>query len=558
MNAGEALEVAVRNADTSHVAAFALLRLGSPGLAEAGRKLRGNHDISGIVDGLRDRGDEVKKLASEILFAIRNRKSSVERLQLAELMLRVGPPNLREEIRLALKDLLTWKNKQVRDETERVLAIAGDEKAMRSWLKRLGHRDQLGGIDYDGYRTICAMGNRAAPALPRLTTFARWAATDNWEEQTLAVEAIGCIGTPASVPALIEALRSPSHRVVRAAADALERIAPADAAGPLSDVAGRHWHPAVREAAARALAAAQGNRLPPPPVPPVHSEPPGETFACYGDSWPASTTSTVFVDREKTKPVPPRLNGIKGLTSYLAVPEGWLATEDRGEFGGGLFLVPSGRGDPVEISGGNFHYVTKRTDGLIAIEGIGHMTIDRGAVWRITRDKGHFVARPWLELPSRPLGVRESAGGLIVVGTDLGPVAVDPNGRISTGPCRSLSDEAHEILQALLDDSRLQAALAAQRAPAPLPVGLWWIEEDARSLTFRGQPVRVQREEPPAIEAGRFLEISGLEFVPSSAKAEVRFAYPDLAFVGHATFVRTKQRWQVSNVRIAPLESVPL
>ncbi len=246
------------------------------------------------------------------------------------------------------------------------------------------------------------------------------------------------IGTPASVPALIEALRSPSHRLVRAATDALERIAPADAAGPLSDVAGRHWHPAVREAAARALAAAQGHRLPPPSVPPVHSEPPGETFACYGDSWPASTTSTVFVDREKTKPVPPRLNGIKGLTSYLAVPEGWLATEDRGEFGGGLFLVPSDRGDPIEISGGNFHYVTKRTDGLIAIEGIGHMTIDRGAVWRITRDKGHFVARPWLELPSRPLGVRESTGGLIVVGTDLGLVAVDPNGRITTGPCRSL------------------------------------------------------------------------------------------------------------------------
>jgi len=44
----------------------------------------------------------------------------------------------------------------------------------------------------------------------------------------------------------------------------------------------------------------------------------------------------------------------------------------------------------------------------------------------------------------------------------------------------------------------------------------------------------------------------------ASAKAEVRFAYPDLAFVGHATFARTKQRWQVSNVRIAPLESVPL
>src|SRR5439155_7255446 len=105
-------------------------------------------------------------------------------------------------------------------------------------------------------------------------------------------------------------------------------------------------------------------------------------------------------------------------------------------------------------------------------------------------------------------------------------------------PCRSLSEEGREVLQALLDDSRLQVALAAQHAPTPLPVGLWWVEEDAQGLTFRGQPVRVQRQEPPAIDAGSFLEINGLEFAPSSAKAEARFAYPDLQFVGHATFVR--------------------
>jgi HEAT repeat protein len=559
LNAHEALDVAARNADTSHVAAYSLVqRLGDPGLAEVGRHLRGNRDLSGIIDGLRDRGDEVKKLASDILFAIRNRKSSVERLELAELILRLGPPHLRERIRLAIKDLLAWKNKQVRDDTERVLAVAGDEKAMRSWLKRLGRRGQLGIIDYDGYRTICAMGSRAAPALARLTTLARSAVTDDWDEQTLAVEAIGCIGTPASVPVLIQALSSPSHRMVRAATDALERIAPAEAAGPLIELAKQHWHPAIRAAATRALAAAQGNKLPPPPTPPVHTEPPGETFACYGDAWPAAATSTVLVDRGKTAPVPPRLNGVKGLTSYVAIPEGWVATADEGEFGGGLYFVPSDRGNAIEISGANFHYVARRTDGLVAIEGIGHITINRGALWRIKKDNGGFVARPWVELPSRPLGVREAAGGLIVVDSDLGPVAVDPNGQITTGPCRTLSDEAREVLQALLDDPQLQGVIDKLHAPTPLPVGLWWIEEDAQGLTFRGSAVRSQRTEPATIDAGSFLEISGLEFFPSSAKAEVHFAYPDLAFVGHATFARTNQRWRVASFRIAPLERVRL
>jgi hypothetical protein len=402
------------------------------------------------------------------------------------------------------------------------------------------------------------MGSRAAPALARLTTLARAPVTHDWDEQALAVEAIGCIGTPASVPALIEGSRSPSYRVVRAAINALERIAPAEAAGALGDLASRHWHPAIRDSAARALAAARGQRMPPLPKPWVHREPPGETFACYGDDWPPAAAATVLVDGEKGAPVPSRLDSIKGLSSYLTVPEGWLATADQGEFGGGLYFVPSERGDVAEIAGGNFHYVTRRTDGLITVEGIGHMMINRGALWRIEKDKGQFVARPWLELPSRPLGVREASGGLIIVNTDLGPVAIDPNGRITTGPCRPLSDEARDVLQALLDDPQLQAVLAKQHAPTPLPVGLWRIEEDARGLTFQGRAVRSQREAPPGIEAGSFLEIGGLELEPSSAQAEVHFAYPDLAFVGHATFARTNQRWRVGTVRIAPLEKVRL
>jgi hypothetical protein len=51
----------------------------------------------------------------------------------------------------------------------------------------------------------------------------------------------------------------------------------------------------------------------------------------------------------------------------LAVLKGWVATGDEGEFGGGLFFVPYDHGDPIEISRGNFQYVTERTDGLIAV-----------------------------------------------------------------------------------------------------------------------------------------------------------------------------------------------
>ena len=556
LKADEALDIASRKAETSGVAAFALVRrLGDAGLAEVGRRLRGNRDIGEILSALHDRRAEAEKLASDILFAIRNRKSTIERLQLAELMLELGGAQFRGPVRSAVADLRSSKNEEVRDQTVRILAIAGDRVAMRAWLTRLGRRDQIGIIDYDGYRTICQMGRRAAPALARLTALARSPTTDDWDEESLAVEAIGCIGTPAAVPVLVEALGSPSYRIARAAARALERIAPPAAIPALADLASRHWHPAIRDAAARALAAARGHR--PPPLPPNRFEPPGETFACYSDLWPTVATSTVPVAREERSNAPLGLKDIKGLSSYLALPEGWLATADSGEFGGGLYLLPTGGGDPREISPGNFRYIAQRTDGLVAVEGIGHMVINRGALWRVERDKGQFVAEPWVELPSRPLGVRESPGGLVVVDTELGSVAVDQSGRFTTGPCRPLSDEAREVLQVLLDDARLQSILATQRAPTPLHFGLWGIEEDPGNVTFRGQPVLFQRDYPPAIDAGTFFEVTALEFTPSSSKAEVRFVYPDMAFVGRATFTRTNQQWRLAQLKFAPLEHLP-
>jgi hypothetical protein len=129
LKADEALGVASHNAETSGVAAFALVRrLGDAGLAEAGRKLRGNRDVSQLLSGLHDRRDEATKLADDLLFAIRNRKSTVERLELAALLLELGPPNLRARIRGAVNDLRSSKNELTRHEAERILAIAGDEK----------------------------------------------------------------------------------------------------------------------------------------------------------------------------------------------------------------------------------------------------------------------------------------------------------------------------------------------------------------------------------------------------------------------------------------------
>lgn len=48
----------------------------------------------------------------------------------------------------------------------------------------------------------------------------------------------------------------------------------------------------------------------------------------------------------------------------------------------------------------------------------------------------------------------------------------------------------------------------------------------------------------------------GLEIRPSAAEAEVRFVYPDLAFVGDATVTRTDQQWRVAQLKFAPLERI--
>lgn len=140
--------------------------------------------------------------------------------------------------------------------------------------------------------------------------------------------------------------------------------------------------------------------MPPLAEPPVRIEPQSETHACYGEDWPSAATSTVLVDRKQHLPVPAGLDAIKGLSSYLPVSGGWLATQNRGEWGGGLYFVATDGGGTTEICSGNFHYITQRADGFIAVEGLGHIGINHGEIWRVGREEGQFVAHPWVELPS--------------------------------------------------------------------------------------------------------------------------------------------------------------
>lgn len=547
----QALPVAAGQAWKGYTGAAALLRLGEPGQREAARMLNTHYPIPHLIDVLRNDPAAVKTLAADILIAISKRRDVYERVLLARMLALDGPPEIRPRLRAALQDLRASREPRTIHLLALPLALAGDREGIRRVGRQLGEGDGLGFYAYDGFESICTIGAPAASLVPKLSSILRHG---EWEEQAFAAKALGCIGVQAGVPALLSALRSPSHPVVVAAVTALEKVPPAKAVGPLTELARTYWHPGVRAAAEHALAAGRGERL---PGRPAQTDPPSEEFACYGEDWPRAATRTVVVDPGRPGSIPTALGTIDALTSYLPVDGGWLATANKGEFGGGLYFVSATAKRPTKIGSGNFHYVAERPGGLVAVEGLWHLVLNHGSIWRIDHRGTGFSAAPWIELPGTPRSAWQTAGDTLIVASDIGPIAIDSAGHLRTGDCHSVDDEMREVLQSLLDDARLFAAFTSRNAPMPLRVGLWRLFQDARGLSFRGRPVITQRESPPGIEAGTYLEIIDTEFEVAAGKAQLDFAYPDLALAGRASFTRATGRWALDDLRLGPLTDVP-
>jgi HEAT repeat protein len=317
-----------------------------------------------------------------------------------------------------------------------------------------------------------AVAKEATPTLRRLLQ------AEDRDVRVAAARALGYIDGREAIPDLVALLRDDADlRLPWAAAEALGRLRARTATMALAGAAKTHWHPAVREKAAAALA--------------LMEKPPGAEDADFEglhpkERWRAfvwlhspplpskqcdtslqrlpEPTVRLELPRDRTRlealayapsafgfgtpppPPPPPMPGAKPepppepprYAPHLAVrvEDGWLAAADRGEWGGELVFVPD-HGKPYGVFDGNTGNLHRLGDRLVAVTGLGHMGINRAHVYEIARDgSGRWAAKPWRQLPQAPADSYLVAGGeLAIEAYSSGTVLLAPDGSMRMAPC---------------------------------------------------------------------------------------------------------------------------
>jgi len=101
------------------------------------------------------------------------------------------------------------------------------------------------------------------------------------------------------------------------------------------------------------------------------------------------------------------------------VADGWIVGLNAGEFGASLWwFAPEGK-KWYQISDDQVRGFVQTKQGLLALEGLAHMGIDRGKIIGVNRGaNGQWQSDPFVDLGSAPdAATREKDGSLIVVTT---------------------------------------------------------------------------------------------------------------------------------------------
>jgi virginiamycin B lyase len=332
------------------------------------------------------------------------------------------------------------------DEGGEVLALAA----------RLEHAsaDEALGLQ-ERLREIDPAARRAA--VPVLLERAKGA---SWDERAGRVRALGPVCDERCVPFLTEALSSPDWRVVRNAAEALGRIGAGarPALSALASIAGTHWYPRVRTAAAV-----------------------------------SKSSIASAVPRASNRPT----GLLKLLDSQCYVPHdaAWKVPDASP-------AAPADLGRSVRV----FTIVPRRW-GQVLVETTGTVSVlERSA-------DGKTTSRPVFQLPGAPRAYRDMPGGDLGIATDDGTVLLGPKAEIAGFVCNDPDLDRGPALKPNPDWFRSFEIPTARSLPYALTVGpdgaLWFVEGMANKVgrltttgAFTEYPIPASMGRPQSITAG--------------------------------------------------------
>lgn len=123
----------------------------------------------------------------------------------------------------------------------------------------------------------------------------------------------------------------------------------------------------------------------------------------------------------------------RDANALLRLRHGWIAGISHGEFGGGLWWVPSD-GAPRLLLAGNFATLLDWHDHHLAVDALGHMGAGIGALVEVVERGRDVDVELFAELPTDPWSV-EDWGETLVATSDRGLLEIHADGQVQVHRC---------------------------------------------------------------------------------------------------------------------------
>jgi len=110
--------------------------------------------------------------------------------------------------------------------------------------------------------------------------------------------------------------------------------------------------------------------------------------------------------------------GLAGRRTVARVDDGWIVAFNAGEFGAGLWWFSPDGGSRYRISKDHAQGFFPTGSGLLAIEGLAHLSRSEGKVARLSRDaSGRWASEVLVDLGHAPDAAAQDVDGSLVVAT---------------------------------------------------------------------------------------------------------------------------------------------
>ncbi len=381
-----------------------------------------------------------------------DKRDAVTRIQAARTLAAIGPA--KAEMGPILKEFLSVKDDEVRVFAEEALISLGDKLAFEILLDRLLKREPS--ARWSG--KFCAFGVQAGRALPMLAQMVLnlRSSNDPLNDRIAAAAELGCLGSIRSIPFLTKTLLIRDWRLQAAAARALGLIGSPefDAVAHLATLGRTHWSALVRTEANHALSLIAEGRM-------RHRDTQTAVFpssACDDDCMvlhglprcdagsvadgefhvPGSGWFLVRWNRPLATPPPARYprDPAGSMTTYYAVPDGWLVGQSERDTAPGLAHIShDGRITALTRPSIQTYAIVQTRMGLVALASLPNDRGDLSVLLTLARENGSWRTNTALVLPTKPRWHGFAPDGTLLIAGDSGAIAVTDQWSVAPVTC---------------------------------------------------------------------------------------------------------------------------